>query len=122
VSPSLSIGPDGAAVRRRVGPLAWVALEVAVSAASDGVAPVSARSLSAELGVSKDTAARALRRLAAEGLIERRERRGGDGRFTVGRYRLCVDPDVLSLIEPKPAALVPQRRFDPAQLSLLETG
>jgi hypothetical protein len=42
-----------------------VALEVAVSAASEGVARVSARSLSVEVGVSKDTAARALRRLAA---------------------------------------------------------
>jgi DNA-binding transcriptional MocR family regulator len=123
VSPSVVIGAAGPAVRRQVGPLAWVVLEVAMSVGSDRVATVSARSVAAELGVSKDTAARALRRLAAGGLIGRLERRGGGGRFVVGRYGLHVTPDVLSLTEPKPAAMTPTlRRADTAQLSLLQSG
>ena len=115
------IGSAASELRRRLGPLAWVVLELAVSKSCDGVASVSARSIAAALGVSKDTAARAVRRLTDAGLMQRLERHGDDGRFRAGRYRLFVGADVVSIIEVRsvkvaPAAVTPTV----SKLSLLE--
>jgi hypothetical protein len=117
------IGSAASELRRRLGPLAWVVLELAVSESCDGMASVSARSIAASLGVSKDTGARAVRRLTDAGLMQRLERHGDDGRFTAGHYRLSVAADVLSIIEVRPvrvgtAAVTPTG----SQLSLLEPG
>jgi DNA-binding MarR family transcriptional regulator len=60
---------------RRLGPLAWTALQhLALSShhTEQGRAvPVGVRDLAAGLGVTKDTAARAVSRLVAEGLVTR---------------------------------------------------
>lgn len=60
---------------RRLGPLPWTALvHLALNAApTDNVwsAPIGVRDLAAGIGVTKDTAARAVRSLAAAGLVSR---------------------------------------------------
>ncbi len=117
------IGSAASGLRRRLGPLAWVVLEAAVSESCDGVASVSARSIAAALGVSKDTAARAVRRLTDAGLMQRLGRQGDGGRFTPGRYRLLVSSDVLSIVEARSAKVPPATvRPTVSQLSLLESG
>ena len=94
-----------------------------MSESCDGAASVSARSIAAALGVSKDTAARAVRRLTDAGLMQRLERHGDDGRFTAGCYRLLVGADVLSIIEVRPVKVAPAAvRPTASQLSLLELG
>lgn len=80
-------------LRRRLGPLAWAVLQDLAEDAEmvDGrlVARSSARRLAANLGIGKDTAARALRTLTAAGLIAAvAAERGERGRFAVGGYRL----------------------------------
>jgi DNA-binding IclR family transcriptional regulator len=117
------IGSAASELRRRLGPLAWVVLELAVSESCDGAASVSARSIAVALGVSKDTAARAVRRLTDAGLMKRLERHGDDGRFRAGRYRLLVGADVLSTSEVR-AVKVAQAAVRPtaSQLPLPELG
>lgn len=82
-----------AQVRRLVGPTAWCVLEVLVSADAathDGRIEASVRSIAAELGVSTNTAARALTVLRRAGLLrtERQQRVGG--RFGPSRYVLTA--------------------------------
>ncbi len=61
--------------RRRLGWLTWAVLEdVALSAYPDTdgwAAPVGARAVAQSLGMTKDTAAKALAALAAAGIVER---------------------------------------------------
>lgn len=65
--------PPAAAWRRRLGPLAWVALEhLALSShlSDQGwVAPMGVRDVATGIGVTKDTAARAVATLRAAGLV-----------------------------------------------------
>jgi DNA-binding MarR family transcriptional regulator len=76
-----------AAVRAQVGPSGWLVLEAVASHAS-GEGPVvevacSTRSLAEVLGVSRDSVARALRLLAAVGIVERVDHRDDrSGRFS----------------------------------------
>jgi hypothetical protein len=87
-------------LRRRVGPLGWVVLEeLALLAVEDPdaglIARVGVRGLAASLGVAKGTAASAVRRLIAAGLIVRAdERRGEGGRFAGSGYRLWLTPGI----------------------------
>lgn len=78
------------ALRRRLGALPWVALEVltarAVEVEGERVAAIGVRGLAFELGVAKDTAARALGVLRAEGLIVLGQRRDGGGHFAEATY------------------------------------
>jgi len=78
------------ALRRRLGALPWVALEVltarTVEAEGERVAAIGVRGLAVELGVAKDTAARALGVLRAEGLIVLGQRRDGGGHFAEATY------------------------------------
>jgi hypothetical protein len=89
------------ALRRALGPTPWVALEALVGRALeiDGllVAEVSVRSLAAELGVAKDTAARALAALRAEGVIVVHQSRTALGRFGTASYAIATGEDVFAI-------------------------
>jgi DNA-binding transcriptional ArsR family regulator len=68
-----------------------------VAHGDDSIARVSAGSIACAVGMSKDTAARALRVLMSAGLVAQPKPQRVDGRFTNGGYRLGVPPEVLSL-------------------------
>ena len=86
----LTVLPAASVVRRALAPAAWLVLEeLARTAGHGGVAMTNVRGLAAELGVSKDTAARALQRLIAARLVERTENRDTDtGQFGTVAYRV----------------------------------
>jgi len=89
------IGPAAADVRRAVGPVAWCALEYLAASPPFGygdqdTVAASVRSLAVGLGVSKNTAHRALAVLRAAGLVQPVQSRCGTGRFDAGCYRLAV--------------------------------
>ena len=71
--PVLLVAAESRAWRRRLGALAWAALEhLALAAQLDEMgwaAPVGVRDVAAGLGVTKDTAARAVASLGAAGLV-----------------------------------------------------
>jgi hypothetical protein len=94
------LGPAAPAMRRRLGPLAWCALEAlhqrATQTGSALIADVSVNALSRELGVAKNTAHRALKALRSAGLLRHDQARGVAGRFDTSRYRLTVPTDVLA--------------------------
>ena len=120
-----------AAVRASLEPTAWVVLEELAlrSDLIDGqaVAEQSVRTMAESLGRSKDAVARALRQLAAAGLVARAEERHGfSGRFVGVRYvvdlrlaglRIPVDPvastDVPPLPPPPPRPVSPFNSPDP---------
>jgi DNA-binding transcriptional ArsR family regulator len=95
------VGSAAAPLRSSLGPLPWCALECLVARAtvndSSPLADASVRSLAVELGVAKNTAHRALAVLLAAGLATAEHERRSDGTFGPGRYRLHVEPDVLSV-------------------------
>lgn len=114
------MGEHAAAVRRRVGPVAWCALECLAERSVDGrVAEASVRALAIDLGVAKNTAHRAVVTLVDAGLVEAVQRRARDGRFHAGRYVLRLH-ELTAATAPTPRA---QRRpaphVDDNQLSLL---
>jgi hypothetical protein len=82
------------ALRRSLGPTAWavladLCLDAEPAGAGAHVVATSARKVGAHLGITKDTAARALRRLIAAGVVRRRPQGAGvAGRFTSGSYEL----------------------------------
>lgn len=87
----LTIGPEGRGLRRSLGPAAWVVLEELLLAAerrADGLSTaMSVRELARLTGLSKDTAARAMRRLiAADVVVRAYERRPVDGTFPTVAY------------------------------------
>ncbi len=94
----LCLDDRAAMMRRRVGPVAWVVLEVLVAAAEhaeppdgiDHVAALNVRAIAMELGLSKDTVAAALRRLIGDGLV-RRDTTRSSSRFPSARYRIAGD-------------------------------
>ena len=91
------IGPETTEVIRAVGPLAWVVLVHlygSPTAASRSVT-ASTRTLANDLGLSKDTCARALRTLRTAGLIDVDATRTEHGRFGTIRYRLLASPKLL---------------------------
>jgi hypothetical protein len=94
------LGPAAAATRRRLGPLAWCALEAlhqrAALTDSGWIADVSVQILAIELGVAKNTAHRALKTLRGAGLLEHTQTRAAAGRFDTSAYRLATADDVLS--------------------------
>lgn len=82
-----------AIVRREAGPIGWVVVEVIAAHARPGDRVIelacSSRSLAEVVGVSKDSAARALRRLMTLGVVERVDARDqGSGRFAATTYLL----------------------------------
>jgi len=97
------VGPAASEVRRTVGPVAWCALEYLAASPclghGDGdTVAASVRSLAAGLGVSKNTAHRAMSVLRAAGLVEPVQLRCDAGRFDAGCYRLAVSPTVLARV------------------------
>lgn len=103
----LVLGERAAAMRRSLGPTSWAALEVLTTHALDGACVVaSVRFVADELGVAKNTAHRAMRRLVDAGLAVPTQERSTDGRFVAGAYRLAIDPDVIRVepVDSAPAA------------------
>jgi DNA-binding IclR family transcriptional regulator len=120
-SEPILVGAAAITVARWVGPAAWTVLTVlAVDAESKGgsmVARASARSLAANLGMNKDTVARALARLRHAQLVVH-----VTGRFELGAYRLTIPADVIGF---DPSAHTSRRRSghraaSGVQLALLE--
>ena len=95
------VGHGAAPVRRRLGPTGWVLLEAVVARGrSDGdaiVASVSVRSLAAELGLAKNTVARALVAVRAAGLLTAIQARDAAGTFASGSYLVTVPAEVLAV-------------------------
>ena len=136
---SIVVHPAASALRRDVGAQAWSELELLVASARDSApntVSTSVRALAVELGVSKNTAARALAVLTAAGLVSPRQQRASSGTFDAGSYRLTIPADVISVdastSHREPTSTGPSqlrtrnaaRRRDvaPAQLSLLDAG
>ena len=84
----LVIGPRAARLRLELGPTAWVVLEEllarSVGPLGDCRASASVRSLATELGLSKDTVARAVVRLRRAGLVTACQARSTTGAFDGG--------------------------------------
>jgi hypothetical protein len=122
-SEPLVFGVDAVATARRVGPAAWTvltALAVGAERTDDNViARASVRSLAADLGLNKDTVARALVRLRQCGLVI-----ANAYLFERGSYRVTVPSDVIRLAtEPIVESARPQRPLvltSGRQLTLLE--
>jgi len=97
----LIVGESAAVVRRRLGATSWVALEEMMSrdtmTRTDAPVVASVRDVADALGVSKNAAHRAIRRLIDAGLVTPVQSRSTDGRFLAGAYRLTVPDDVLHL-------------------------
>lgn len=117
--------------RRRVGPTAWIVLEALAMRATDDPATVitNVRELGVELGLSKDTVARALHTLADTGLVDRLDVRDDrTGRFVRSLYTIdltragvhpadAAPPSSATRLTTRPAPLAPASTD--AQLSLL---
>lgn len=90
---------------RELGPTGWAILELLRehSHCVEGVAvvEVSIRSLAGEVGLSKNTVQRAVRRLRALGLIEARQARTTSGTFAAGHYVLTTTD---ATVNPSPVA------------------
>jgi hypothetical protein len=108
------LGPASPSLRRRVGPLAWCALEAlhqrAVPVGGALIAEMSQNALARELGVAKNTAHRALKTLRSAGLLEHDQARGAAGRFDGSRYRLTVSQDVIARRPHQPGPARASRR------------
>jgi hypothetical protein len=83
----------GRVVCRAVGTTAWAVLaDIALDAEADAhgnlLAATNVRCIAANLGISKDTAARALARLGHAGLVGRQSGRSSTGRFTASTYAM----------------------------------
>ena len=127
------VGPSADALRRRVGPTGWCALECLVSQArrTDAglVVETSVRNLANDLGIAKNTAHRALVSLSKSGLAAARQQRTEEGHFATGCYLLSVPEDAIATTPNAPAdsstSHTSPRRTKPAtravhtQLSLL---
>lgn len=122
--------------RRAVGVTAWCVLEeLLLDASRDDrgrvVVSTNVRRLAAALGVSKDTAARAVARLVRAGVVERAmSERGTNGTFPTALYVLDVatvsgltgeisPPNAVPHPAPR-ARLRPARRVERDQASLFE--
>ena len=121
---SVVVGAASSELRRALGPTSWVVLEELLlrshGTTDECVACVSVRSLAASLGLAKDTAARAIRRLSDAGLVTVAQQRTEAGIFDTGTYVITL-PEGVTLIASTPAA-PPSRarvgRRESSQLSL----
>jgi DNA-binding transcriptional ArsR family regulator len=124
----VTLGPATAEWRRRLGPVAWCALEAiaehAAFSPNDDCAEVNVRAVAVELGIAPNTASRALRRLVDAGLVEPRQSRNRRGRFGVGTYRVTIPSDVLrvsvQVAEHRRPSSRPSKSRRPRQLAPVE--
>ena len=121
---SVVVGAAASELRRALGPTSWMVLEElllrSTGPANACVARVSVRALAASLGLSKNTAGRAIRRLRASGLVRVAQQRTVAGVFDTGTYAIAM-PDGVTLVASPPAAPQPRARVgrrDFSQLSL----
>ncbi len=121
---SIVVGAASSELRRALGPTSWVVLEELLlrshGTTGDCVACVSVRSLAASLGLAKDTAARAIRRLRDVGLVTVAQQRTEAGIFDTGSYDIAI-PNGVTLIASPPVAPQPRARVgrrESSQLSL----
>jgi hypothetical protein len=98
-------GPGVAALRRRVGPVAWCALEVLLERArpdGDGVVvDASVRLVAVELAVATNTAQRALKTLRSVGVVEPTQGRNAGGRFGATHYHLHLPVEIVRGLQPR---------------------
>ena len=123
-----SIVIDGRAseVRRRLGPTAWGVLEELLAGStgpsSHCRSSTTVRSLAAAIGMSKDTVARAVKRLTAAGIVVAEQTRTPAGAFGRGTYRIVVPTGIRfdDQREPQPCSSSPRRatRTRAVQLAL----
>jgi hypothetical protein len=111
---TVTLGSAAPALRRRLGPLAWCALEALYERThlSDGelITDSSLLVLAGELGVAKNTAHRAVKTLRGARVVELDQTRNPRGRFGATTYRLTVPDDVLRRqLPPTPAVARPPR-------------
>ena len=113
---TLLLGSSSIALRRMLGPTAWIVLEeIALRSTVVGerrVARVSIRTIAGSLGIAKDTAARAVRRLRAAGVVTGVQQRTAAGVFDTGVYVICVAPEIIAvkMSSTKPSHSAVQRR------------
>ena len=107
---SLVIGPASSGLRRTLDPAAWMVLEEmllrSTAVGAHRVARVSVRSLAGSLGLAKDTAARAIRRLRAAGFVGGVQQRTAAGVFDTGVSVITVSPEIIAI---KPLSAKPPR-------------
>ncbi len=111
----LFVAPESRQAHRTLGTTAWAVLEdVALDAQLDDhgrlLAVTNVRRIALQLGISKDTAARALGRLADAGLVERQHRRDHTGAFTASVYvvRLAHGSGLVHVeVDPRPTTPCP---------------
>ena len=93
------VGPAADGTRRLLSASAWVVLEeLALTADEAAVAIANVRQLGRRLGMSKDTVARAVRRLIGADLVVRVDERDYLGRFAAGSYRIDLDAAGLTVV------------------------
>ncbi len=119
---SIVVALEASALRRDLGPTSWMALEElllrSTGPADACVARVSVRALAASLGLSKDTACRAIGRLRDAGLVRVAQQRTVAGIFDTGTYVIAV-PDCIALHAPTHSFPRPRARVDRLQFSQL---
>ena len=129
----IALGDPSRRLRRSLGPTAWAVLEeLLTEAVNADVLDTNVRRIAANVGLSKDTTARALNRLIAAGLVTRAMReRTASGALASMTYTIRVNrlDDVLvatsaTAVErhPRstPARAQAAERVEPAQSSLFE--
>ena len=100
-------------LRRRLDPSAWVVFgQLLLESTGNGdtaEASVSVRSLAAQLGLAKDTVARALNRLRQAGLVDASQSRTAAGVYATGCYTLTI-PTAITLddLTPPPPSTTPR--------------
>ncbi len=126
----LRIDADAGVLRRRLGPVPWFVLEeLLLFSDGTGVADTSVRAIAGALSLNKDTVARAIRRLRAEGVVVAQLQTHDSGRFGGTRYQ--IDPGIgvqgEPVDEPFPPRPAPASSSEPipppretVQLSLIE--
>ena len=119
---SIVVAFEVSALRRDLGPTSWMMLEElllrSTGPADACVARVSIRALAASLGLAKDTACRAIRRLRDAGVVTVTQQRTVAGIFDTGTYLIAV-PDCITLNAPSQSSPRPRVRVDRRHFSQL---
>lgn len=106
---SIEVSADADALRRKLGPTAWFVFEAMLFDAHGSghalTAVASARSLAVELGLAKNTVARAIAQLRAAGLIARCQSRSTAGTFIAGSYAITLPSSITVRVARRPREL-----------------